>query len=109
VKAFLSGGGVEFPGLPDLKERGVKSASGKVFKYDGLPPDVFFRRFMEKHPGETITALVFEGYLDQDVELKLSGRTPVCRVDIAEDNGKTTTLWRNMPTQDGKDPGEITN
>lgn len=106
VRALLSRGGMEFPGLPDLKEAGVKTASGKVFKYKG-PPDVFFRSFMEKHPGEVITALVFEGYLDQDLELKLSGRTAVCRVDIPEGNGKTTTLWRNMPGQEGNAPNGI--
>lgn len=102
LKTFMSRGGFSKIGLPDLKEIGFKTASGKVFKYGDTPPDVFVRDFAAKHPDETLEVLMFDGYLDGVLELKLNGATPVCRVDINENSGRTV-LWKNMPRQVGAD------
>lgn len=96
LKTFMGSSGFRMIGLPDLKEIGFKTTSGKVFKYGDTPPDVFLRDFLAKHPKETLDAMLFDGYLDGVLELKLNESTPVCRVDIKESSGHTV-LWKNMP------------
>ena len=96
LNAFLLASGVEFPGLPDLKLVGFKTARGKTVKFGVLSPDRMERRFSNEHPGETIESLVFEGFLKEDLVVRVSGSTPVCRVDLADDGGGVTVLWKNL-------------
>ena len=93
---ILSSSGIQFPGLPDLKEIGVRCTSGKVYQYGNLTKNTFAERFMKEHPDEVGESLIFEGATGQLLEIKLKGRTPVYRIDLKV-QGREVTLWSNAP------------
>ena len=95
-KAILGASGIEFPGLPDSKEVGIRVASKRVFEYGELDKLRFAERFLAEHPQETVEAIVFMGPTGQRFELKLKGQTLVYRVDLKIE-GRDVTLWSNAP------------
>lgn len=94
--AVLSGKGIKFPGLPDLMEIGFRAKSGKIFEYGEQPKIAVVERFMREHPNEEGDTLIFRGRLDENLELKIKGKTPVCRVDVRFTD-HDITLWKNLP------------
>lgn len=98
LEAILKASGSKTPGLPNLQEVGFRVASGKIYKYGNLAPDVFVRKFAAELSGEIADALVFKGLLEEDLILKLQGPTRVCRVDVVSD-GVKRVLWKNIPEE----------
>ncbi|TDU71182.1 hypothetical protein EI77_02304 [Prosthecobacter fusiformis] len=92
--------GRDFPGLPNLKEIGFRTEGGEVYKYGNLSKQLYLEKFIKDNPGgnNKPKSWIFSGLLDEDLEIRLEGQTPVCRVDI-QNGGGIITLWENLPNQ----------
>ena len=95
---IVGGAGDVTLGLPDLIEVGFKLDSGEIIKYPKLDRDLMLEKYFKEHPDAVVESLIFDGYLDEDLEVKGKGLTPVCRVEI-EEGGSTINLWKNMPSE----------
>lgn len=92
--SILNKSGMQFSGLPDLHEIGIRCKSGKLFEYGEVSKNTFVEQFAKSHPDEELKALVFEGVTGQIIEIKIKGRTPVFRIDLKLDH-RNITLWSN--------------
>lgn len=81
-----------------LKEIGVKTVSGKIFKYEDLAPEVFLQEFPTEHTDETIEALILNGKYDENLVIPLKGSVRVCRLDLSyQRKDERRALWKNLP------------
>lgn len=104
TETILRSAGVKFPGLSDLELVGFRAKSGELFKYGKISIYDLVKKIELEHPNVGLEALVFQGELEEDLELKLKGKTPVCRVDLRIE-GKDVTLWKNLPAGTGLKDG----
>ena len=79
--------------LPNLEEIGFRTKSGSQFEYGEESKGAYLVEFAKDHPNEIVEARIYQGLLTEPLELKLNGRTRVCRVDCRN----SLTVWRNMP------------
>lgn len=105
-ESILRSSATKFPGLPDLNEIGFRTQSGKFFKYGNLAKEVFVMKFVQEHAEEIGEALIFKGLLDEDLEIKLKGKTLVCRVDMRVNDDLIRVLWKNLPEKRDSKPKE---
>lgn len=82
--------------LPGLSEVGFNTGDGKFIQYtDPVSRDAFLTRWVKDHPGVKIESFVFSGLLAEELKVKTTGPTPVCRVDL----GRKGILWKNLPPE----------
>jgi hypothetical protein len=92
----LANSSSSFAGPPNLQEIGFKTERGDIVLYESKGQYAAIMSYLKKFPSAKIVSLLMKGELREPLELKVQGRTPVCRIDLVTGTGRVT-LWKNMP------------
>ena len=96
-------------GIYDLSRAGFRLDNGKEYLQHGEREGELNARAVRENPGAKVFAIIFHGEGGSIVEIKVEGKTPVCRIDLRIGD-KDVTLWANREKVDEapKEPGGST-
>ena len=92
-------------GIPGLKDIGFKLDNGREYLFSAASDLRLMQLAAEEFPGHKVSAQLFDGQGGQRLEIRVSGQTPVYRIDL-KIQGRELVLWSMRIDRDVQNKAE---